>query len=163
MLKPVSSEPLGRPRAVSNYFFGPQDRPRPLQELSKSAPRPLQEPFSRPRCFKRPLGSNLTPIWTSFWTPFGRKNHFHEVCRRQSAAIADIVEETTHSTITSNYLRGLSSGSWGRRGVSNYLFGSEDRPRPAQDRSKSSPRVVQDRSKRSSAGQEASRGLWGAI
>ena len=117
MLKPVSSEALGRPRAVSNYFLGPPDRPRPLQELSKSSPRPLQEAFSRPRSSKRPLGSNLTPIWIPFWIPFGRKNHFHEVFRRQSAAIADIVEETTHSTITSNYLRGLSSGSWGGTSV----------------------------------------------
>ena len=78
MLKPVSSVASGRPRAVSNYFFGPRRPPRALQEASKSAPyvpgspRLAYQAFSRaPRglqdAYKRPLG----PIWQPCWYHVG--------------------------------------------------------------------------------------------
>ena len=113
MLKPVSSVASGRPRAVSNYFWGPQDCPRPLQEPSKSSPRPLQEAFSRPRSSKRPLGSHLGSIWTPFWTPFGRKNHLHEVFRRQSAVLSCIQIPLQQARRMPPYVRAVA-GTAGR-------------------------------------------------
>ena len=85
--------PLGAAKSRSRDFFC---GPRAVQERSKRPPRPLQEAFSRPRSSKRPLGSHFGPIWTPFWTRFGRINHLQKVFRRQPAAIADIIEETRH-------------------------------------------------------------------
>ena len=62
--------PLGLAKSRSRlFFFGLQA----LQERSRRPLRPLQDSSGRPRCSKKPPGSNLAPNLPPFWSQLGCK------------------------------------------------------------------------------------------